>query len=248
MQETTYLQNELAKTERSFRIAAVAMAIVLVVFVAYFEWMQSQLAEVLEPANVAEFAVNEARGALPVLTESLKANVQTEAPNLVRYVMHSAIDQVLPLAAQTFETNLDEYSREVGEIGKGSSMPAFAAALAAHKAQFGAKGAPKNEDPALLATRLSAHIEATLGTQLDTLAKAGVQARLDKTAQTLKHINNELVSLAQRPSADRQGQMGKRLITTWWSFVDSGRSNEPGDEFDTKSDAPAKTVAKPTQL
>lgn len=247
MQETTYLQNELSKTQRSFRIAAIAMVIVLVVFVAYFQWMKSALAEVLQPASIAEFAINEARGALPVLTESLKANVKSEAPNLVRYVMHEAVNQILPLAAQTFQTHLDEYSREVSVIGKDNSMPAFAAALSAHKAQF---GAVKNEDAAVLATRLSAHVEATLGTQLDVVAKAGVQERLDKTAQTLKHINAELVALAQRPTVDRQGEMGKRLITTWWSFVDSGRTDHPGDEFDNKAETVggSKPAPKPARL
>ena len=67
------------------------------------------------------------------------------------------------------------------------------------------------------------------------MAKDGVKQRLDASGETLKHINEELVAMAQRPAADREGEMGKRLITTWWSFLDRGRPQVPNEQMDVSS-------------
>jgi hypothetical protein len=228
MDATTYLQAELRKAERSFRIAAIAMAVVLVVFVGYFQWMKSALAEVLRPASVAELLVNQTRAALPEISDSLKANLTREAPEVVDYVLHRAVDEVLPLVGQSFQDNLTQYSREVNELASGQVMSAFEGTLLAYKTD---SKLAKNQDPKVFATHLSAHVEAELAPQMDSVAKDAIKSRLNRSGETLKHINTELASLAYRGHGDRESEMGKSLITTWWTFLDRGRPKIPGSDI-----------------
>jgi hypothetical protein len=241
MDATAYLQQELRSAQRTFRNAGIAMAVVLVVFVGYFQWLSSQLATVLTPASVAELIVNQARGALPEITTSLKTNLQEEAPSVVSYVMHQAVEQVLPLVAQSFQTNLDQYSHEVSAAASDHSLTAFAASIRAYKANT---KIAKNENPTLFAARLSAHVDADLGNQLDVVAKDNVKQRLDHTGETLKRINTELSMLAHQSRGDHDSEMGRRLITTWWTFLDRGRPKPEGVPVEPK--APTK-VTKPSK-
>lgn len=218
MDTQTYLQSELAKTQRTMKVALVAMSLVLVVMIFYFQWMKAELAKVLTPESVAEFVINEARGALPGVTTQLKDNLSAEAPNVVHFVLTSAVDKVLPLVAQTFHTSLEEHSRNVSSLAEEHVDAAFAGVLKAYPTA----GRPKNETAAELGERLAAHVAARLGTQLDVVGADAIKARLDKSGETLKHINQELVTMASRPGGDRQGELGKRLITTWWTFLDAG--------------------------
>jgi hypothetical protein len=239
--ETQYLQEELRKLQRASNIALVAMAIIIVATFAYFGWLRSQLASVLTPDSISEFLVSETRGVLPDVTESLQANIKDKAPAMVHYMLSQAVDHTLPLVAQTFEANLEEHTRGVSAIGGDNAMSALEAALRAYKAQ---PGRPKKETAEALAPRLAVHIEAQMPLQLDLVAKDGVKAQLSKTGGTLKHINQELTSMAQGRSQDRTGELGKQLITTWWSFLDSGRPKQPHDMLDAANAAKTANTAK----
>ena len=249
MSETTYLQNELRSAQKTFRTARIAMAVVLVVFVAYFQWMKSALAEVLMPDSIAEFAVNQANIALPVLTETLTLNLKDEAPGLVRYVLHEGVNQILPHAVETFQTSLNEYGNEVNTLAAANSPAALRAVLRAHKAD---SAVVKHEDPALLAARLSLYVETHMSSQLDAVTKQASKARLEATSQTIKKLDAELVSMASQPSGDHSGALGKNLITTWWSFVDRSRATLPPGMVqvppDRNAGAPAAKPGRATRL
>ena len=249
MSETTYLQNELRKAQKAFRTARIAMAVVLVVFVAYFQWMKSALADVLTPDSIAEFAVNQANSALPVLTETLTLNLKDEAPGLVRYVLHEGVDQILPHALETFQTSLNEYGGEVNTLAAANSLAALRAVLRAHKAD---SVGVKHDDPAMLATRLGLYVETHMSSQLDAVTKEASKARLESTSQTIKKLDAELVSMATQPSGDHSGALGKNLITTWWSFVDRSRAPLPSGMVqvppDQNAEVPTAKPGKTTRL
>ncbi len=232
MDATTYLQNEVQKINKSIKTLLIAMVVVVIVMMGYFQFMRAQLAKLLEPESVSDFVINQTRSALPQIAESLKYNVTSEAPNLVHFVLTQALEKVLPLAGQTFQTNLEQYTHDVNTLAADKSMAALQGATRSYKAS-GVK--QTKEDPAAFATRLSAHMEAQMSLQLDDVAKDGVKLRLDASGETLKHINEELVAMAQRPATDREGEMGKRLITTWWSFLDRGRPQVPNEQMDVSS-------------
>jgi hypothetical protein len=233
---TNYLRQETLKAQRTLRVAVVAMSLVLLVFVGYFEWLKKELAAALTPESLAEFAVNEARSLLPGMTEALKANIRNEAPNVVHFVMRKAVDEALPLLGQTFDVHLKEYASDITEIATGSTGPAFGALLDRYKEEQKA-GANKNRP--IGASQLATFIEAQLPNALSTHGRQAIDARLAETGSTLKQINGELIAMAGTNKLSREDELGRKLITTWWTFLDRGRVPAPGEE----PVAPAKADA-----
>lgn len=215
---TSYLQQQTQKAERTVRVATIAMGVLLVVVFAYFQWLKSELAEVLAPASIAEFAVNEARAALPEIGDALESNVRSEAPNIVRFALHQAVDHVLPLLGQMFETTLEEHSREVARIAVADASAAFDAVLVQYAAERG-KGPKKPVAAAQLGTFVAARYAAAL----DDVAASHITERLDQAGGTLKSIDARLAAMANGRGGSRQDELGRRLITTWWTFLDRGQ-------------------------
>jgi hypothetical protein len=216
---TSYLQEQTRKAERTFRVAAISMGIMLVVVFGYFQWLKSELAEVLSPSSIAELVVNQARASLPEVAEALEANVRSEAPNIVRFALHQAVDHVLPLLGQVFGETLDEHAREVARIAGEDADAAFDSTLAQFSAERG-KGARKP----VTATQLGSFVAARFPGALDDVAASEILERLDAAGGTLKSIDARLGAMATRRDRDRTDELGRRLITTWWTFLDRGRS------------------------
>ena len=222
---TKYLQEQTHKAQRTFRVASISMSVVLIVVFGYFQWLKSELADILAPASIAEAMVNQARAALPQVGDALEANVQSEAPSLVRFALHQAVDHVLPLLGQMFATTLDDHAREVGRIAATSSDQAFDTVLGQLAAERG-KGPKKPVTGVQLASFLGAHFPAALWA----LTEDEIGKRLDEAGGTLKHIDARLATMAGGDRGSRKGELGHRLISTWWTFLDRGRpSHEPAD-------------------
>ena len=153
MDATTYLQNEVQKINKSSKTLLIAMVVVVIVMMGYFQFMRAQLAKLLEPESVSDFVINQTRSALPQIAESLKYNVTSEAPNLVHFVLTQALEKVLPLAGQTFQTNLEQYTHDVNTLAADKSMAALQGAIRSYKAS-GVK--QTKEDPAALGAHGSA--------------------------------------------------------------------------------------------
>jgi hypothetical protein len=214
----TYVREQTRKAERTFRIATIAMGLLLVIVFGYFQWIKSELAAVLAPESIAELVVNQARAALPEVGDALEANVRSEAPAIVRFALHQAVDHVLPLLGQMFEATLDEHGREVARIAAADAEQAFDTVLAQHVAERG-KGAKKP----VTAAQLSSVVAARYAAALDDVAAEEITKRLEQAGGTLKGIDARLAALASRPIASREDQLGRRLIMTWWTFLDRGR-------------------------
>lgn len=220
---TSYLEEQTRKAERTVRIAAIAMGILLVVVFGYFQWIKAELAEVLAPESIAELVVNEARGALPEIGDALESNVRSEAPAIVRFALHQAVDHVLPLLGEMFETTLDEHSREVTRFAARDADVAFEAALAQFAAERG-----KGPQKPVTAVQLGSFVSARYAAALDDVASADITERLEKAGGTLKGIDARLAAMAGRPGSTREEELGRRLIMTWWTFLERGRpKNQP---------------------
>ena len=48
--------------------------------------------------------------------------------------------------------------------------------------------------------------------------------------KALRNINDQLKRLARKRDISREDQMGKRLITTWWTFLNRGDLPETTEE------------------
>jgi hypothetical protein len=221
---TQYLQNEVQKAQRTFKIAAISMGVLLVVFAGYFQWLKSELAAVLAPESIAELAINQARAALPDMSEALKSNVQTEAPALVRFALHQAIDRILPLLGQSFDSNLSEQSAALQAAAAEHADQAFAATLAQLKAQ---RVRNRAKSP-VTGEELSSFVAANYAMTLDSATEDALRQRFEQTGGTLKAIDARLALMATNKGASREHELGRRLITTWWTFLDRGQGAKPG--------------------
>ena len=216
-EETTYLQAQTRKAERTFRIAAIAMSVLLVVVFGYFQWLKSELADVLAPSSIAELVVNQARASLPEVGDALEANVRAEAPNIVRFALHQAVDHVLPLLGQMFETTLSDHAREVARIAGAEANEAFDTVLAQYAAER------KGQRTPVSSAQLGSFMTARFPAALDDVAAADITKRLDDAGGTLKSIDARLGAMAGGKAGTRTDELGRRLITTWWTFLDRGR-------------------------
>lgn len=222
-----YLKDELAKAQRSYRNTLIAMGAIVVVVFGYFQWLKSEVRTVLDPPVLAEFMVNEMRAGLPDASTALKENLRNNAPEMVRFVLHGVVDNVLPMVRDEFQRNLRDYSREVTTIGTAGVMTAFEEVVRTHKESAVRAG---QADPNLIAAELSEHMKAELAKRVSTAEDGGesLQEKLDHSVVALRRINDHLKTLARKRNLSREDEMGKRLITTWWTFLDNNSQDLPG--------------------
>jgi hypothetical protein len=215
---TSYLQNEVTKAEKRLRITVIAMAIVAVVLIGYFQWIKSLVAEIIEPENVSEFVSNELRRNLPEARTSLQAGLVEAAPDMVHYVMQTVVEQVLPAVTESVSNVVKRYSQEAAIVGGEGVLAAFKSTLQECKAaQLKAKGAPV---PSTIADATVACFKDRYDAQLDKGAEAILGGELTASAKALNNLNSQLKGLASRSKLSREDELGKQLVTTWWTFLD----------------------------
>jgi hypothetical protein len=222
------LQQELDKAERSLRNTLIAMGIVSVVVMGYFGWMRSQLAELLEPENVAEFVVNETRRSLPGASQALRDNLKSGAPDVVKFVMSSVLDGVLPMVQKELRSNLESYSTEVATLGTNGMLEVFREVVRTHKDEL-MSAEPADSDTIALA--LAGHIERELDAKMTDAQGETVKAKLDQSVVALERINDQLERMSKGRHLSREDELGKRFITTWWTFLDQNKGELPGADL-----------------
>lgn len=220
---TNYLQDELRKAQRTFRVGITVMGILVVFIIGYFQWLKSQTRDLLEPANVSEFIVNETRRNLPNASAALTNTIKEAAPEVVRFVMQQVIDVVFPLLRDSFQENFKEYSQALIIVGHDAAMTAFQDTV------HGLKNDVKNSRQLggdALATAASTYVTAQLGKRLDESSKAELGDKLAQSHDMLLSVNKRLKDMSGK-SQSREDELAKRMITTWWSFLQQNRGEVP---------------------
>ena len=110
-EERRYLQRELAETRKSFRMGIWAMVVLSILILGYFQWLRSQLTEILRPENIAQTLVTEVRRSLPGARDSLKENLRKAAPEVVAFVTEQVTDEAIPMVRESAEAVFREYAR-----------------------------------------------------------------------------------------------------------------------------------------
>ena len=226
MNETTYLQTELDKMQRKLRIGGIAMLVVLVLMFAYFQWITRLTAEIFEPENIAEVATNELKKNLPGAADTLGTTLVSAAPYMVRFVLQQVMDGVLPAITQTVTEQLQALSGEAANIGSRGVTAAFTATINKCNAALPKpkKGKP---DPVAISEQLDKCVQKTMPAELDAAATDILGDKLTASAAMIRQIDAKLKSLASKPNPDREDELGKQLVTTWWTFLEQ---NHPGIE------------------
>ena len=220
-EERDYLRGELVELRRAFRLGAVTFGCMVVLVAGYFQWMRVQLSEVLEPKNLAEMAVSEARRNLPAARDSLKENIRVAAPEVVEFVTAEVMDEALPMVRESAEALFRDYARELAGFGREAVVKIFHDLIRDHKADLMRPDKhPSAAMEAVLAQRASqrkmgeatpaAYVEVT-GSEIDTQAIAKRLSRYvgaelgqrlsDTPEETLRQKLDESVKALRRINA-----------------------------------------------
>jgi hypothetical protein len=213
----SYLQVELATAQRRLRIGTIALGVMAVLLIGYFTWIKSLVTEILEPENVAEVVAGELRRNLPGASAALQTTLVEASPDLVRFVMQQVVDGVLPAITDGVSEQLTLYAHEAARVGSEGVLTAFSATIKECKAARPARSKPGVE---ALEAHVISCVEKRYEAHLDTATESILGGKLSASAQALDRLNVELKSLASRRNLDRQDEIGKQLVTTWWSFLD----------------------------
>lgn len=218
---TSYLQNEFNKAQRNFRVGLTVMGLLAVFLIGYFQWLKSQTEELLEPHNVSEFIVNETRRNLPHATEALTNTIREAAPNVVRFVMQTVIDTVFPLLRDSFRENFQSYSTALVTVGHDTAIVAFTDTLRDFQGQP-QKG--KATTPDAIAAQATVFMTAQLPRHLEEASHEALGSKVAESAGMLVEVNRRLKDLSGKPK-NREEELAKRLITTWWSFLQQNKQD-----------------------
>lgn len=237
-----YLAQEVADAEKSFKLGLIAMAVLTVIIIGYFQWLKSQTAEILEPRNLSTLMISEVKRNMPVAREALTDNLTQATPDIVKFITESVVDEALPMVRDIVEALFRDYSRELAGYGTLAMSQAFEEIVASHEEALKAaagKGEPGRYEPDAIAQELSAAIDVQLAKKLNDRPEESVALKLKESVTALQNINRHLKSMASSKKLGKRDELGKKLITTWWSFLNRHESSA------TATDKMLDTIKKP---
>ena len=137
---------------------------------------------------------------------------------------------------------LKDYSRELTGYGTLAVTQVFQEIVRDHRAALAAaatQGEVPLYSPNEIAGDLATLIEKELGKRLSEQPEETLSAKLEKSLVALKNINTELERMSNAKRTTREDDLGRKLITTWWTFLNR---HENSDDAQTKM---LDTVMKP---
>jgi hypothetical protein len=243
-QETQdYLATEVAELQKNYKIGLIAMALITVILIGYFQWMKSMVAEIVAPQNLSTLMVSEVRRNLPTARIALQTNLTAAAPEVIEFVANSVLDEALPMMSESARALFREYSRELAGYGKLAAVQSFTEIVKTHKtalAKSRETAEPGMYTPDTISEQLSKTIDAQLATRITETPVESLATKLDESVNALHNINQKLNELSGKKKLTRKEELGRKLITTWWTFLN--RSDGPESAQDKLLDT---TTARP---
>lgn len=216
-----YLEQEVAASERSFKIGVILLAVTAVILIAYFTWLKNRVAEMTKPDNVAELMLSEVRRNLPTAADALKKNLASSAPEITGMVVDTVVDRTVPMMRITAEKLFNQYSIELATIGVDGAQKVFEQIVIENKDKLKeradtAAGMYTSDN---LMADLTRQINEEMGQRLNSLPQETLGFKLDQSVVALRNINHRLKELASSKNLDRKDQLGRQLISTWWTLL-----------------------------
>lgn len=238
-----YLEGELAEHQRSFKLGVVAMILVSILIVGYFQWLKGAVAEMIAPQNIATLMVSEVKRNLPTARDAMEQNLKKAAPEVITFIADSVMDEALPMVTQAARALFRDYSRELTNFGTLAASQVFEGIVTDHKVEL-AKSKETAEagfySPDKIAAGLNGLIEGELGRRMNDRPEESVGTKLDESLNALKNINRHLGELAHKKKTTREEDLGRKLITTWWTFLN--QSEPQGDAAAQLLDSTTQTL------
>jgi hypothetical protein len=237
-----YLEAEVEEARKSFKLGLISMGIITVMIFGYFHWLKSAAEEILEPNNLANVMISEVRRNLPVARDTLEKELTAAAPAVVTFITQAVMDEALPMVTDAVTALLKDYSRELTGYGTLAVTQIFQEIVRDHRdalSRSADQGAVAQYSPNEIAADLATLIEKELGKRISEQPEETLSAKLEHSLTALKNINTELERLSNAQRASREDELGRKLITTWWTFLNR---HDSGDDAQTKM---LDTIMKP---
>lgn len=217
-----YLEAETEALRKSFKIGFVVLLLLALVMVGYFEWFKSQTAKFLAPDNISTMMVSEVRRNLPTARDQMSQSLRQAAPDVIRFVIQTVVDEALPMVRDAAGALFKEYSRELAGFGTLAAVQSFEQIVQMSQTEL-AKAKETAEPgfytPDLITAKLTKQIEAELAKRMNDRPEETAGTKIRESLNALHNINDRLKGMAGQKSLSRKDELGKKLITTWWTFL-----------------------------
>ena len=241
-----YLEQEVAALDRSFKLGVGAMLVLTVVLIGYFQWLKGMVEEITTPESLSTVVVSEVKRNLPAARLSLEQNLTAAAPDVIGFIAEGVLDEALPLMTDSARALFRDYSRELAGYGRLAVLQSFEAIVKDHRAALAkakATAEPGMYTPDVISQNLSKTLDAELGNRITDTPRESLANKLDDSVVALRNINRKLQSMSKQGKLTRKEELGRKLITTWWTFLN--RSDGAGDAASRMMD---KGVKRPVSL
>ena len=241
----SYMEQEIASGERGFKTGIIVLIVVVVVLVAYFQWLKSAVADMLEPGNVAALVTNEVRRNIPTASNALKTSLSESAPDVIDAVVDAVLLNTVPTMRRTVEGMFQDYARELTTLGVEATEKIFEGIVKDQKDLLRERisSAPGLYTSEKIVADLQAFIDRELHKRLNTVPEETMQLKLNQSLIALRNINGRLQAMATGKAKSRKDELGRRLITTWWSVLSNLEPDRTAAE--KMLDATKKPVTAP---
>ncbi len=215
-----YLEQEIAAGERSAKIGMIGLIVVAIILVCYFQWLRGTITEITEPGNIAALMMSEVKRNIPAAREATKDGLRQGAPQLVSSVVDTVLDKAIPSMRAAVDGLFRDYARELTTLGVESTGKVFEEIVKEHSDELRAK---ISIEPGMYTTEnlvkdLEGLVKREFVTRLNSIPEETAGAKLRASLVALRNINARLRTLAQK-SDTRTDELGRKLITTWWSML-----------------------------
>ncbi len=250
-QETQdYLESEVAALQKGYKMALVAMVLVTIVMIGYFQWLKSMAAEILAPQNLSTLMVSEVRRNLPTARYALQTNLTDAAPEVIEFVANSVLDEALPMMSESARALFRDYSRELAGYGKLAAVQSFTEIVKTHKTELAkarTTAEPGFYTPDRISENLGKTIDAELANRITESPEESLATKLDESVNALHNINRKLGELSRKKKLSRKEELGRKLITTWWTYLNRNDGPDSAQEalLDSTTKRPITEKSEP---
>lgn len=228
-----YLEAETEALRKSFKIGFVVLLLLALVMVGYFEWFKSQTAKFLAPDNISTMMVSEVRRNLPTARDQMSQSLRQAAPDVIRFVIQTVVDEALPMVRDAAGALFKEYSRELAGFGTLAAVQSFEQIVQMNKIEL-AKARETAEPGFYTADRitdkLTKQIEVELAKRMNDRPEETAGSKIRESLHALHNINDRLQQIAETKNLSRKDALGKKLITTWWTFLNRSDTHASATE------------------
>ena len=227
-----YLQSEVDAAKKSIVASSILFILLAGLVIGYFQWVKAEVEPFLEPDELAEFTVSEARRNLPAVVDSAGNALIQSLPMMIRDAMNSVMETTLPMLRKESAGWMREQARMIAGVGTGAVSTAFEEVLVAKKGDLleASKSEPGQFVPGVRLDELSRLVEIEANRQYNTIPEETLGQKLDKGASALRNINTHLKELASKEDLSRKDVLGKRFISLWWSMLKQMDDEESATE------------------